>query len=88
MTTRTEPTRTRQHGTRVTTPASGEERVEAIRRIVDEGQYAKVDGLMVDLFSASAIVAVYDALNEANRAKYSALPAGRMASIAFKLAKS
>ena len=82
-----EPTRTRQQGTQVTQPATPAERIEAIRRIVSESQYAKVDGVMVDLFSASAIIRVYDALNEVNQAKYSAMSAPQMATIAFKLMK-
>ena len=84
---RREPTRTRLHGTPVTNPATGAERIAAIRRIVSDGQYAKVDGTMIDLFSASAVVAVHDALNETNQQRFSALPAARMALIAFKLAK-
>jgi hypothetical protein len=40
----------------------------------------------VDLFSASAIVQVYDAINEENKVKYGRLPLPKMASIAFKLA--
>ena len=43
--------------------------------------------MMVDLFSASAIVAVYDALSERNREVYRTLPAAKMASIAFRLVK-
>ena len=82
---RREATRTREHGTRVTVPLTADERIAAVRAIVIEGQYAKVDGCMVDLFSASAIVQVYDALNEANRAKFAGLDVRRMADIAFKL---
>ncbi len=45
----------------------------------------KINGHMVDLFSASAIVKVYDAVNDANKSKFKALPVARMASVAFKL---
>jgi hypothetical protein len=38
----------------------------------------------LDSFSASAIVQVYDALNETNKAKFAALPIHKMARIAFK----
>lgn len=41
----------------------------------------------LDAFSASAIVAVYDALNEKNRAHYETLPLVKMARVAFKLVK-
>lgn len=76
-----EPTRTRAKGTRVTRPSSPKERIDAVRQIVTESQYAKIDGVMVDLFSASAIVSVYDALNETNRGRYASLPVGAMASM-------
>lgn len=82
-----EQTRVRPLGTHVTLPQSGEERIAAIRRIVDEKDYAKVDGVMVDLFSASAIVQVYDALNPQNQEKYRSLHVAKMAKIAFALVK-
>lgn len=41
----------------------------------------------LDLFSASAIVNVHDALSEQNRAKFAAMPLPKMASVAFKLIK-
>lgn len=41
----------------------------------------------LDLFSAGAICAVYDALSEANRAKYATMPVYKMAVVAFKLIK-
>lgn len=83
-----EPTRVREHGTRVT-DSNGDAgaKIAAVRSIVERQQYAKIDGCMVDLFTASAIVAVYDALNETNRAKYAALPIDRMGIVAFKLVK-
>jgi hypothetical protein len=82
-----EPTRTRQRGTQVTRSSTPEEKIAAIRRIVTEHQYAKIDGCTVDAFSASAIIQVYDALNEENKAKYASLSIPKMASIAFKLCK-
>lgn len=55
------------------------------RKIVNEGQYGKVTGVTVDGFTASAIVQVYDALKPESQAKFTSLPIGRMADIAFKL---
>ncbi len=85
-----EVTRVREHGTQVTMPEQlpnpPEARVQALRQIVAECQYAKIDGIMVDLFSASTILSIHDALNESNKARYSRLPVYRMAEIAFKLA--
>jgi len=82
-----EPTRVRERGTMVTAPSSPAERIAALRQIVEEKQYAKIDGKMIDLFSASAILSVYDALNDANKAKYAAMPAPKMGLVAFKLLK-
>lgn len=77
----------RKGGTKVTTPANAAERIAAIKDIVKNKQYAKVDGVMVDLYSASAIVAVYDALNDANKEMFASKPAPVMAKIAFQLIK-
>lgn len=42
---------------------------------------------IMDGYTASAIVAVYSALNEANKIIYAALPLNKMATVAFKLMK-
>jgi hypothetical protein len=80
-----EQTRVREQGTIVTNPADGLQRINAVRQIVTDSQYAKIDGIMLDLFSASAILKVYDNINEANKVKYSSMPVYRMAEIAFKI---
>ncbi len=83
-----EISRVRTGGTQVTRTQEGEkggpERIAALRRIVAEGQYAKVDGLMVDLFSASAIVKVYDAISLINRERFHCFDIRKMADIAFR----
>ena len=83
-----EPTRVRRHGTQNTT-TNGDPAVKlaALRKIVEEKQYAKIDGMMVDLFSASVMVRVHDALNAENQAKFLALPIDKMAQVAFKMIK-
>lgn len=80
-----EPTRTRAHGTRVTRTKDGAAIIAACRSIVADKQYAKINGFMVDTFTASAIVKLYDAVNDANKAKLLSVPVQRMASIAFKV---
>jgi hypothetical protein len=84
-----EISRIREYGTIVTRSADrsddGEQRIRACRDIVQECQYAKIDGLMVDLFSASAIVKVYDALNATNQNKFRSLPIRKMALVALRL---
>ena len=83
-----EPTRTRENGTKNTrTNGDAVVKMAAIRQIVASHQYAKIDGLMVDGFSASAIVQVFDALNPENQARYAALTIPKMAAVAFKLCK-
>lgn len=82
-----EITRTRNEGTKVTVSKTPEEKIRAIRDVVTNSQYAKVDGVMVDLFTASAITQVHDAISEENRLKYIAMPVAKMASIAFQLMK-
>ena len=59
----------------------------ALRQIVGDKQAGKVDGDIVDLFSASAILSVLDALSDANREKFMDLPVGAMANLAFKMLK-
>ena len=58
-----------------------------LRQIVSDKQRGKVEGVMVDLFTASAIVSVLDAINETNKEKLLALPVERMADIAFRMMK-
>jgi hypothetical protein len=83
-----EQTRIRKNGTWITSSGNGAERIAACRDIVARSQYAKIDGIMVDLFSASAILAVHDGLTREDlRAKYLAMPIARMAHVAFKLLK-
>ena len=87
MTQHIEPTRVRDHGRRVWKTTTSLEKIEACRVIVDEQSFGKIDGVTMDTFSASAILAVWDAINETNRAKFSALPIAKMARVAFKLIK-
>lgn len=86
-----EPSRVRIQGTIVTNPAlepdPGMARINAIRAIVTEKQYAKVDGVMLDLFTASLIIQIYDAISAENQAKYRNMHTRKMADIAYKLAK-
>jgi hypothetical protein len=63
-------------------------------KVVETGNYytAKPYGVggskkwkMLDLFSASAIVAIYDNLNSDNRTKFITLPIEKMAKVALQL---
>jgi len=87
MTVHVEPTRRRQHGRKVWLTKTGAERIAACREIVASASFGKIDGCMVDLFSASAIVRVYDAVNQANQEKFARLSIAKMAKVAFQLLK-
>lgn len=87
MRTHVEHTRTRQRGTEVTAPRNGAERIAAVRRIVERRQCAKVDDCMLDLFTASAILAIYDKISPENQERYASLPVQKMGTIAFRLVK-
>jgi hypothetical protein len=60
---------------------------EVLKNIVNTGTIAKVGGQFVDVWTASAIVKVADALNPANRKKFLSMDLSRMQDVAFKLLK-
>lgn len=63
----------------------GKEGIEKCRVIMKEG-YAKVNEVMVDGFSAGAIVGVYDAIKKPElKEKFESMCVGRAAEISFKL---
>lgn len=78
-------TRRREHGTMDFHPKTPEERINALRHIVENKEYAKIDGIMVDLFSASCIMSVYNALNKTNKERFAEQDVRRMTYIAFEL---
>lgn len=49
-------------------------------------QAAKVDGMLLDLFSAQVMVQIASMLNDTNREHFEALPLARAHALAFKLA--
>jgi hypothetical protein len=63
----------------------GEAGLEAMRKIVAEKNAAKINECFIDLFSASAVVKVYDVVNEKNKASLLALPVGRVCEIAMQV---
>ena len=87
MAVREPATRTRSGGRRVTVPKTPAERIAAFRQIVEEKAFAKIDGTMVDLFSANYVVQVYDALSPEARERFAAFPAAKMTAIAFAITK-
>lgn len=65
----------------------GDAGIRACRKIVAEGQFGKVNDVVVDVFSASALIAVYDKLNEKNQATMRGLPVAKACAVALKLIK-
>ena len=49
------------------------ESINALKQIVADKDAAKVHGIMVDMFTASAIMQVYDAVNDVNKGKIMAM---------------
>ena len=56
-----------------------------IRQVVKDKQYNRINGVFMDLMTASIIIQVYDALNETNKVKFAAMKVQKMADIAFKI---
>jgi hypothetical protein len=59
--------------------------IDKVRWVVENKQYNRVNGLLMDMMTASIIIQVYDALNDANKIKFAAMTVRRMADTAFKL---
>lgn len=64
-----------------------ESRIDILRKIVQDHQAAKVDGTMVDAFTASMLVKVHDALGPANQAKFQSLPLLKLIDFGWKQVK-
>ena len=60
--------------------------IDKVRWVVEHKQYNRIDGLLMDMMTASIIIQIYDALSETNKAKFAAMKVRRMAEVAFKLA--
>ena len=77
--------RQRINGTKEYTRSNAKERIIALKEIVQDKAYAKIDGIMVDLTSASIIMSIYDKLSKTNQEKYAKQHVGVMLDIAFKI---
>jgi hypothetical protein len=62
-------------------------KLETLRTIVRDHQYAEVDGSRVDAFTANAILNLYDALNDANKTKLLSLDVTQMADVTWTMLK-
>ena len=61
--------------------------IDAMMQIVDRKQAMKIDGVMVDMFTASAVTQIYNKVNDANKAKMDKMKATQLANVAMKLLK-
>ena len=60
-------------------------RMDRLRWIVHHHSAARTEGLMVDLFTASMLVQVHDALSVENQAKFLGLTLRKMVSVGWKV---
>ena len=75
----------REHIEAVRVSPINEEGLARMRRIVASGTASKINECFVDTWSASAVVKVYDAVNEKNKARLLALPVARVCQIATQV---
>ena len=59
--------------------------IDKVKQIASKKSAAKIDGVMVDSFTASAISQIYDKVNDANKKKMDSLPITKLANLAFKM---
>jgi len=62
--------------------------IDKIKDIVSKKSASKIDGVTVDLFTASAISQIYDKVNDANKKKMEKLPITKLAALAMKMMKN
>jgi len=72
----------------LTKAANDPPRIVKLRKIVQDKQYAKVENLTVDLYTASVLVQVYDALSGVNKMKFAQMPMRQMVDVGYKLVQS
>ena len=60
-------------------------KLDRVRKIIADGQYASIDGTVVDVTTAHDILSVYDKLNGTNKLKFEKMTVSRMAHVAWKM---
>lgn len=68
-----------------TAGSAGSTRMDQIRQVFERRQAATIDGYTLDLYTASAIVGVYDALSPANQQRCDLMPLPDLANLALQL---
>ena len=64
-----------------------ESRIDIINRIIDEHQYEKIDGQIVDATTASMLKTVYDALKPASQKKFDRIPLRKLVDFGWSMGK-
>lgn len=64
-----------------------QKRYDTLKRIVDDSQYEKINGVIIDGTTAGVALQVLNALNEENKNKLLAMPIKKMVDIIWKLVK-
>jgi prefoldin subunit 5 len=59
--------------------------IDKMKKIVKDKQAMKIDGVMVDLYTASAVTQIYDKVNPANKKKMENMSPQGLATAAFKI---
>lgn len=63
---------------------SYDERINRIRAILSSKTAKKMEGVLVDTFTASAIISVYDALSPQKQIEFSSMSVRKMSAVAWK----
>lgn len=58
-------------------------RYEVAKIVLESKSAGKLEGVLLDTFTASALVRLYDALSADSRAKFDAVPLSKLVSVAF-----
>ena len=59
--------------------------IEKLTQIVENKQYAKINGTTIDLTTANIILSVYNQINDKNKALLLSKPLNQIISICYKL---
>ena len=73
------------NGVRVELLTQSTERIETMRSIVQEHQWVEIDGMVVDVVTASAYVTVWDALSPKNATHLDSLLLSYAVSVVWKV---
>ena len=61
--------------------------IPQLEKIVQDKQHAKIKGKVVDLFTASMVMKIYNAVNDSNKKRMDALPLEKLVNLAHKMMK-